>query len=79
LSGRIGKIATRVVGEQYDGDDLDTKALSEGDTVDDGLQAQERKEVAAEVGVVKTVRPRLVRAGPRERQDDEEADEDEDE
>src|SRR6266700_5369285 len=69
---RIGEIATAIVDEQHDGNDLDAGALTEGDAVDDGLQAQERQDVAVELGVVKAVRPGLIRARPRERRDDEE-------
>src|SRR5437667_47702 len=65
--------------EERDGDDLDAGAISQGDAVDDGLQTQERKDVVVELGIVKTVRPRLIRARPSERRHDEKAHEDDEE
>src|SRR5207245_8948755 len=67
-SGRgISELGDRVVGEHDDGnDDLDTVAITEDDAVDDGVKVQERQDGIIGLGIVDTVRPRLVRAGAGE-------------
>src|ERR1043166_1189360 len=62
--GGIGEIATRIVGEDDDGnDDFATAAITEDDAIDDGMDAQEREDIVVELGIVDTLGPALVRSG----------------